>query len=84
MKVAIAVLLLVPLLAASPAGALPPNPERPVDATDCDRALARVREAAVGSPLVSARENKAHLMAAIAQAERVCATAATPSRKNNR
>lgn len=84
MRVAIVILLLAPLLAARPAGALPPNPERPLDATDCSRALARVREAAVGSPLVDAKENRAQLMAAIAQAERVCTTAARPPRTKHR
>lgn len=51
---------------------MPPNPQRPMQARDCREALARVREAAIGSPLISAEENRRVLLEAIADAERVC------------
>ncbi len=58
----------------SPEGAqsMPPNPERPNNSTTCQEALARVREAAVGSPLVSAERNRELLFEAIGVAERLC------------
>lgn len=54
------------------AATTPPNPERPLRAETCEAALERIRQAAGGSPLVSAEENRAILLAAVAQAERLC------------
>lgn len=51
---------------------VPPNPERPMQATTCQDALVRVREAAQGSPLIDAEQNRQHLLDAVAQAERLC------------
>lgn len=51
---------------------LPRNPERPMVATTCRQALQRVREAALGSPLIDSEQNKKVLLDAIAQAERLC------------
>ena len=52
--------------------ALPPDPQRPFTATDCDAALARLEEARLGSPLISASEGTQVLRAAQAQALRLC------------
>jgi hypothetical protein len=54
------------------AQALPPDPQRPIRAQTCREALQRVREAALGSPLISAEENQKVLLKAIDAAERLC------------
>jgi hypothetical protein len=51
---------------------MPPNPERLLTAETCRAAMESIRRAAQGSPLVSAEENRAILLAAVAQAERLC------------
>jgi hypothetical protein len=61
------------VLASSPTTAMMPNdPQRPLEAKTCRAAFDRVKEAANGSPLVSQSENRDHLLAAIALAERLC------------
>lgn len=68
-----AALLAVCGLFAVPATAtMPANPERLLKADTCNAALEGIRQAARGSPLVSAEENRAILLAAVAQAERLC------------
>ena len=70
------------LMACLPANAtLPVNPERPMNARTCREALDRIKEAAQGSPLLSADENRAILVAAIAQAERLCVDANDKARR---
>jgi len=60
------------LLAAGPAMSLPPNPERPNEAKTCAEAQERLREAELGSPLVSKQENAAILEQARAVVARLC------------
>jgi hypothetical protein len=54
------------------AATMPPNPDRLLRAKSCGAALESIRRAAQGSPLISAEENRAILLAAVAQAERLC------------
>jgi hypothetical protein len=57
----------------SPAAAMKPNdPQRPFDANTCRAAVERVKEAANSSPLISQKESRDLLLAAIVQAERLC------------
>ena len=72
--IAITIAVLLPVMAGfgMAEATIPPNPQRPMQARDCREALARVREAAIGSPLISAEENRRVLLEAIADAERVC------------
>ena len=51
---------------------VPPDPSRPMQAGNCREALARLREAIEGNPLVDVAENRKHVMAALEQAERLC------------
>ena len=51
---------------------LPPNPERPNDAKTCAEAEARLREAELGSPLISKQENEEILEQARAVAAELC------------
>ena len=44
------------VFAITPVFALPPDPERPFTATTCDDALARLTEARLGNPLISAAD----------------------------
>lgn len=69
--------ILVALFALTPAFAqgasmFPKNPQRPNTSTNCKQALERVREAAMGSPLISPDENRKVLLDAIDVAERLC------------
>jgi hypothetical protein len=59
-------------LAGQAAPSLPRNPERPLNPTTCEEALARVEEAARENPLISPEENKRVLREAVATAERLC------------
>lgn len=52
--------------------AFPRNPERPMNATTCEEAMARLREAERGSPLVSAQTNREILAKARKIAIRLC------------
>jgi hypothetical protein len=63
---------LLGLLLAPAAAMVPNDPQRPPEAKTCRTALNRVMEAANGSPLVGQTENREHLLAALAQAERLC------------
>ena len=56
----------------SRAASLPPDPERPNNSKTCEEALARVKEAGLGSPLVSAERNRELFLEALAVAERLC------------
>ena len=68
-----ATLLVATWLLSLPAAAtMPPNPDRLLRAKSCGAALESIRRAAQGSPLISAEENRAILLAAVAQAERLC------------
>jgi len=67
-----AVLMVLSLGLPVPAQSIPPDPERPNNSTTCGEALARVREAAVGNPLVSVERNRELLLEAIGVAERLC------------
>jgi hypothetical protein len=51
---------------------LPPNPERPNESKTCAEAEARLREAELGSPLVSKQENEKILEQARAVAAELC------------
>lgn len=51
---------------------VPRNPERPMQATSCKEALQRIKEAARGSALIDAKQNRKHLLDAVTQAERLC------------
>jgi hypothetical protein len=59
-------------LLAGPAMSLPPNPERPNHSTICAEAQSRLREAELGSPLVSRHENAEFLEQARAVVARLC------------
>ena len=63
---------LVPCVVAPPALALPPNPERPVEARTCVEARARLAEARAGNPLISAEEMVQVVARAEAQVARLC------------
>ena len=76
------VIAMLPLACWPAIALMPVNPERPMNARTCREALERVKEAARGNPLISADENRAHLMAAVAQAERLCTD--YPKRKARR
>ena len=60
------------MLLVSPAVSLPPNPERPMNATTCAEAEARLREAEAGSPLISRERNREIVAQARAQVARLC------------
>jgi hypothetical protein len=60
------------MLLVSPAVSLPPNPERPMNATTCAEAEARLREAEAGSPLISPQRNREIVAQARAQVARLC------------
>jgi hypothetical protein len=60
------------LLTAGPAMSLPPNPERPNNSTTCAEAQARLREAELGSSLVSQQENAEILEKARAVVAQLC------------
>ena len=49
-----------------------PNPERSMKANTCREALKRVREAALGNPLIDSKQNRQHIQKALAQAGRLC------------
>jgi hypothetical protein len=72
-------IVVMAVVASSSAGAgaraasLPPDPERPNNSKTCEEALARVKEAGLGSPLVSAERNRELFLEALAVAERLCA-----------
>lgn len=57
--------------------ALPPDPMRPLEAETCDVAQARLAEARLGSPLVSAETNAEIVVEAEARVERLCAPPST-------
>jgi hypothetical protein len=54
------------------AEAFPRDPKRPNTSKTCEEALQRVKEAGLGSPLVSAEENRKVFLDALAVAERLC------------
>ena len=55
-----------------PAQPYPKDPQRPMNAKTCEQALARLHEARLGSPIISAVENQDVLRKALAVAERLC------------
>jgi hypothetical protein len=55
-----------------PVQSYPPNPQRPMNAKTCEQALARLHEARLGSPIISAAENQEVLRKALEVAERLC------------
>jgi hypothetical protein len=59
-------------LLAAQAGAVPPDPERPLAEQTCAEALARLAEARQGSPLISPDEQAAVLARAEADSLRLC------------
>ena len=63
---------LAPCVAAAPAQALPPDPERPFEARTCAEARARLAEARAGNPLISAEEMAQVVARAEAQVARLC------------
>ncbi|MCB2135596.1 MAG: hypothetical protein KDE08_06575 [Rhodobacteraceae bacterium] len=65
-------LLAILILMGGQAMSLPPNPQRPFDATTCDAAVARLDEALTGSPLISAAENSEVVVLAKEQVRRLC------------
>jgi hypothetical protein len=68
-----AIVAVFPVFAATPTAATsPPNPQRPMNPATCQEALARVQEAAEGSPLISSEENQKILGQAIERARQVC------------
>ena len=60
------------LVLAGPAMSLPPDPERPMNATTCAEAQARLHEAELGSPLVPAERNEELLAQAREIVARLC------------
>jgi hypothetical protein len=50
----------------------PMDPKRPNTSKTCAEALQRVKEAGLGSPLISAEENRRVFLEALAVAERLC------------
>lgn len=69
------------LAAAQPVRSYPRNPQRPMDAKTCDEAQTRLREARLGSPIISAAENRAVLLKATENAERLCGKSKTNESK---
>lgn len=55
-----------------PAQSFPRDPKRPNTSKTCAEALQRVKEAGLGSPLISAEENRKVFLEALAVAERLC------------
>ena len=55
-----------------PVQSYPRNPQRPMNAKTCEQALARLHEARLGSPIISAAENREVLRRALEVAERLC------------
>lgn len=54
------------------AEAFPKDPKRPNTSRTCEEALQRVREAGLGSPLISAEENRKVFLDALAVAKKLC------------
>lgn len=59
---------------------VPRNPERPFNAKTCEEAMARLREAERGSPLVSKRRNTQLVAQAQAQVEKLCLKSQRPTK----
>jgi hypothetical protein len=55
-----------------PSQSFPKDPKRPNTSKTCTEALQRVKEAGLGSPLISAEENRKVFLEALAVAERLC------------
>jgi len=66
-----AVFLLIVLVPGA-APALPPDPQRPLQARTCAEAEARLAKAQAGSPLISAAETAGVLARAMAQVSQLC------------
>jgi len=69
------------ILTVAPALALPPDPQRAMEAGTCEAAKARYREAQSGSPLISPAENAAVLARAAEQMRQLCGTDAPAWKK---